>query len=273
MNCEICDFRNPKATVTAIIIKDNSILLLKRNHEPNKGGWDLPGGYMEEKENHLQALGRELKEELGIEYKSAFFIDALIGENSFKGKRFPVISFVFLVDIGKEDIKLSQENSEYRFFKLKNFDPNILPINDVKDAVIMAKNKFTLDLERVKELVGQLDSSAQIKEQSIYQAILNGYLAKRYDNDNLIGMGWVFPRRTLLRKQAVIEDMIVDQDHRGKGLGREMMDDLVSWAKEQGIEVIELTSNPKREAANGLYQNYGFKLHPTNHYLYNNKET
>ena len=268
----MCDFKNPKATVTAIIIKDNSILLLKRNHQPNKGDWDLPGGYMEEKENHVQALKRELKEELGIEYKSAFFIDALMGENSFKDKRFPVISFVFLVDIGQENIKLSEENSEYRFFKLKDFDSNILPINDVKDAVIMAKKKFTLDLERVKELVGQLDSSAQANEQSIYQAILNGYLAKKYDNDKLIGMGWIFPRQTLLRKQAVIEDMIVDQDYRKRGLGKELMDKLVSWAKEQRIEMIELTSNPKREAANGLYQNYGFKLHPTNHYLYNNKE-
>lgn len=273
MNCEICDFKNPKATVTAIIIKNNSILLLKRNHQPNKGSWDLPGGYMEEKENHLQSLKRELKEELGIEYKSAFFIDALPGKNSFKDKRFPVISLVFLVDIGEEDIKLSEENSEYCFFKLKDFDPNILPINDVKDATIMAKNKFTIDLERVKELVGQLDSNALAEEQSIYQAILNGYLAKRHDNDKLIAMGWIFPRQTLLRRQAVIEDMIVDQDYRKRGLGREIMDKLVSWAREQKIEVIELTSNPKREAANGLYRNYGFNLHPTNHYLYNNKET
>ena len=84
-------------------------------------------------------------------------------------------------------------------------------------------------------------------------------------------MGWIFPRTTLLRKQAVIEDMIVDEKHRGKGYGRTILKNLICWAENNGIEVIELTTNPKREAANALYKSEGFQLHETNHYLLNLK--
>ena len=63
--------------------------------------------------------------------------------------------------------------------------------------------------------------------------------------------------------------MIVDERHRGKGLGEKILLDLIRWAKNNGVEVVELTTNPKRLAANALYQKVGFKLHETNHYLLN----
>ena len=82
-------------------------------------------------------------------------------------------------------------------------------------------------------------------------------------------MGWIFPRQTMLMCQAVVEDMIVDESQRGKGLGEKILRDLIKWAKRNGVEVIELTTNPKRLAANSLYKKVGFKLHETNHYLLN----
>jgi len=97
---------------------------------------------------------------------------------------------------------------------------------------------------------------------------LNGYCSRKYVDGKLVGLGWIYSRQTLLRKQAVIEDMIVDGNQRGKGLGKEIVLDLIRWAEESGVQVIELTSNPKRVAANALYQRVGFQLHPTNHYLY-----
>ena len=119
----------------------------------------------------------------------------------------------------------------------------------------------------MKELVTQLDPSATVNEDSLYKAILNGYISKIELDGELAGMGWIFPRQTLLRKQAVVEDMIVNEKFRGQGLGEKILLDLIEWARKQGVEVIELTTNPKRVAANSLYQKVGFKLHPTNHYL------
>jgi len=63
--------------------------------------------------------------------------------------------------------------------------------------------------------------------------------------------------------------MIVDLDYRGRGLGEKILLNLIAWARKKGIEVVELTTNPKRVAANNLYKKIGFKLHETNHYLLN----
>jgi len=125
-----------------------------------------------------------------------------------------------------------------------------------------------MEIEEIKKLVEQLDPTAYTDEQKLAAALKNGYAAKEYNEEGrLIGIGWIFPRQTLLRKQAVIEDMIVDEAYRGKGLGRKILRELIRWAKEQGVEVVELTTNPKRVAANELYKSEGFRLHETNHYL------
>ncbi len=271
MECELCKFNSPKGTVGAIILRDNKLLLLKRNMEPFKGMWDLPGGFMDAGETPDETIKREIKEELGLKVDDAIFIKHVAGTAFFKDKQFSVINFFYFADIKDQNIKLNDENSEFSWAPLKDIKPENIAYDSNRVFVSWLKKEFTFDFKRVRELVAELDSMTAIKERALYFAKLNGYVATRYDGEKLIGMGWIFPRQTLLRKQAVIEDMIVDSKYRGKGLGREILDDLVKWAGENGVEVIELTSNPKRVAANELYKKYGFKLHLTNHYLYNIK--
>lgn len=268
MNCEICNFNNPKATVTAVIIQDNKILLLKRNEEPFKGQWDLPGGYMQEKETIEEALKREIKEELNINNINSTFIKTLPGTAFWKNEKFPILSHFFLTEIN-EDIKLNQENDEYQFVSLRNINASDIVFDSNQNMISWVKENFTFDMERVKELINQLDSSTVVNEQSLYKAMLNGFLSKIYDGEKLIGLGWIFPRQTLSRRQAIVEDMIVDKEYRGKGYGAKMLLELIDWAKKEGMDMIELTSNPvTRLAANKLYEKHGFKLHPTNHFLY-----
>jgi 8-oxo-dGTP diphosphatase len=47
------------------------ILLARRAHEPYAGLWDLPGGFLDEGEEPLDALRRELREETGVEASSS----------------------------------------------------------------------------------------------------------------------------------------------------------------------------------------------------------
>ena len=265
-NCELCDFNNPKGTVTAVIIKNGWLLLLRRNEHPFKDMWDLPGGYMQAGETPEESLLRELHEELGVEEANFTFIGCFPGSSYFEDKDFSILSHAFLVEI-KGTIKLNEENSSFNWVPIREVEKVAFDSN--MNILKFVKENFYFNLDRVKELVKQLDSTAEIKEQNIYKAVLGGYLSTSYDeNGVLIGIGWAFPRQTLLRKQAVIEDMIVDEDQRGKGIGYEILDSVIKKALADGVEVIELTTNPSREAANKLYQKYGFKLHITNHYLY-----
>lgn len=52
--------------VSAVLIRDNEILLVKRLYPPGKGKWSLPGGLIEAGESLVEASKRELLEETGI---------------------------------------------------------------------------------------------------------------------------------------------------------------------------------------------------------------
>lgn len=266
-SCEICAFKNPKATSTAIIIQNNKLLLLKRNQEPFLGLWDLPGGFLQKNEIPKEALKRELEEELNVNVVSFEFIKTIAGSYQWKEKNIPILDHFYLTEISG-DIILDPENSELAFVDLKTLSADTVAFESGKKMVAWLKEHFTFDLERVKELIHQLDSSATMDEQYLYKAILDGFISKVYDEGKLIGMGWIFPRQTALRKQAVVEDMIVDNAYRGKGYGEKILLELLDWARKEDMDTIELTTNPARVAANALYQKVGFQLHPTNHYLY-----
>lgn len=263
-DCLLCKFDNPKPTATAVIIKDQKLLLGKRNQEPFRGKWDFFGGYIQRGETPEETLKREIKEELGVDCNLTF-LDAFSGTAETGGYEFPVVSFAYLTEIVGE-IKLNKkENSKVAWIPIKKI--RTVAFDSNQKILKFLKEKFVYDLKRVRNLVTQLDPNATVNEQSLYKAILNGYISKVQKNGELAGIGWIFPRQTLLRKQAVVEDMIVDEKYRGLGFGEKILRDLIAWAKKQNVEVIELTTNPERIAANKLYQKIGFELHPTNHYL------
>ena len=53
--------------VAAVIKKDNMIFATQRGYGEFKGGWEFPGGKVEEGENPEDALVREIREELDTE--------------------------------------------------------------------------------------------------------------------------------------------------------------------------------------------------------------
>ena len=56
--------------VGAIVIKENKILLIKRNKEPGKGKWAIPGGSLKLGETLQEATEREVREETGLTIKA-----------------------------------------------------------------------------------------------------------------------------------------------------------------------------------------------------------
>jgi len=267
-DCTLCRFENPKLTATAVIIKDQKLLVARRKNEPFKSRWDFIGGYVNKNESPEQALKREIKEELGVE-ASLTFIDSFTGTASYENFVFPVTNFAYLVELQGKTKLDKKEISELKWVSIKRL--KTIAFDSNQKILKFIKKEFLFNLLEVKKLITQLDSSAKVNESSLYKAIINGYISRVYKKGKFVGMGWIFPRQTLLRRQAVVEDMIVDEKYRGKGLGEKILLDLIRWAKETGVEVIELTTNSKRIAANSLYKKVGFWLHETNHYLLNLK--
>ncbi|MBR5842876.1 MAG: GNAT family N-acetyltransferase [Bacteroidaceae bacterium] len=86
------------------------------------------------------------------------------------------------------------------------------------------------------------------------------------DTDIVIGMLTVGTYLSPTGSKAWIEDVVVDDAYRGQGLGRMLVEHAIAYCKEQGIDTLMLTSNPKRIAANALYQSLHFERKETNVY-------
>ena len=65
-------------------------------------------------------------------------------------------------------------------------------------------------------------------------------------------------------KKMHIDYFCVNENYRGKGIGRMLFDEIEKLAISEGIDVLELTSNPRRESARRLYIDKGMILLDTN---------
>ena len=76
----------------------------------------------------------------------------------------------------------------------------------------------------------------------------------------------LFPIPTGLR--AWVEDVVVDEKARGKGVGKALSEYALKEALLMGVMTVDLTSRPDRVAANQLYQRVGFTKRETNVYRF-----
>ncbi len=94
-------------------------------------------------------------------------------------------------------------------------------------------------------------------------------LARMPDREGpIVGAGTLGVFRTPSGVHAHIEDVIVDADKRGQGVGQAVVLYLMQIAREMKLNGVSLTCNPRRATANRLYQKIGFKKWETNVYWY-----
>lgn len=84
----------------------------------------------------------------------------------------------------------------------------------------------------------------------------------------MIGMLCLNVYRVPTGVRSIIEDVVVDEAMRGKGVGEALMRHALDLARQAGASGVSLTSRPERVAANRLYQSMGFELRKTNAYHY-----
>jgi ribosomal protein S18 acetylase RimI-like enzyme len=122
------------------------------------------------------------------------------------------------------------------------------------------------DEEPLARLLGQLSSDATFDRDRI-QAVLDHQatelLVARLDGQ-IVGMATLVsvPLPTGLRGH--VEDVVVDQSLRGRGIARQLLETMTAMAGAQGLRTLDLTSRPSRESALRLYESVGFERRETN---------
>lgn len=131
------------------------------------------------------------------------------------------------------------------------------------------------DLERMNVLLVQLSPKAQaVDYKRIKEVMRSGIIMTIRDSAQknvLVGMGTLLPLRKIFSFCGTIEDVVVDEEYRGQGLGRKIMQALLDKSRILGMKHVDLTSRPQRKIANYLYQSIGFERRKTNVYRFSNK--
>lgn len=86
------------------------------------------------------------------------------------------------------------------------------------------------------------------------------------DKNEIVGMLTLVIYTIPTGKKAFVEDVVVDEKARGLKLGEKLLKKALEVAKENKVTKVELSSNPRRIAANALYQKNGFEIRETNYY-------
>ena len=84
----------------------------------------------------------------------------------------------------------------------------------------------------------------------------------------IVGMLTLVTFRLPTGVRAWVEDVVVNNNLRGRGIGEALIKASLDLAVSVGARTVDLTSRPSREAANRLYQRVGFQLRETNVYRY-----
>ncbi len=82
----------------------------------------------------------------------------------------------------------------------------------------------------------------------------------------IVGVALVAVYRKLSGVEARLEDVVVDEPARGAGAGSALVEAAIELARARGATHLELTTSPRREAANRLYERLGLRRRETNVY-------
>ena len=114
----------PEVAVGALVLKDQKVLLVKRNQSPAKGLWALPGGKINLGETLQQAVVREILEETGISIipgQPVFLFDSIHKDD--KGDvQYHYVIVDLLSEFKEGELKAGDDASDVGWFSLEDLE-------------------------------------------------------------------------------------------------------------------------------------------------------
>ena len=128
-SCPACGFvayANPAPTACALCVDARGrLLLVRRSGDVYHGYWDLPGGFVDEDENPLDTIRRELREETGLDVEPEAFVGVWVDRYSEDGSGAATLNLYWTARVLGGDPEPADDVSEIRWFP-----PDALPRRD-----------------------------------------------------------------------------------------------------------------------------------------------
>lgn len=149
-HCSICKqdyYANPKPCVEISLFNSKGeILLSLRGHEPFKGKYDLPGGFVDFNETAEEAIAREIKEELDIdpeqytepEYLTSYHADYPWGKEVYRN----IILEYFAIINDNVEVKALDDVEAVRWILPSDVDDEELSIPQLPSVIEEAAKLF-----------------------------------------------------------------------------------------------------------------------------------
>jgi ADP-ribose pyrophosphatase len=137
--CETCGFVyyfNPSSSTIAIIINSNDELLVAtRAHDPAKGTFDLPGGFVDMNETGEEAVIREVKEETGLHVSQAKYMFSIPNTYVYSGFEVHTLDLVYLCKVDDMEHKAEDDVASLQFIKISELNPDLFGLRSVKEVI------------------------------------------------------------------------------------------------------------------------------------------
>lgn len=118
--CGFAFYQNSKPTATAVLIEDGKVLMTKRNAEPRKDTWNLPGGFLESGEDPIEGLRREIREELGVEIEVKDFLGFFMDKYDFADITYDTLNLAWICTVASGTLKAADDAAAIEWFPLNN---------------------------------------------------------------------------------------------------------------------------------------------------------
>ncbi|MEG1622499.1 MAG: GNAT family N-acetyltransferase [Alistipes sp.] len=126
-------------------------------------------------------------------------------------------------------------------------------------------------VQAVMQLIPQLSLRAALPTAEQLQQVVDSSTARLFaaqEQGRMVGMLTLAWYETPTGRRAWIEDVVVDELMRGRGIGRALLHEAMAAAQELRVSSLSLTSAPTRVAARKLYVEEGFEIYNTTVYKY-----
>jgi len=273
--------------IVAVVLSGRFVLMIRRGPDgPDPGYWAPPSGKIEPGEGQEAAVIREVKEEVGVTIRPVRKIWESVSAGGTHTLHW------WLADAEDPEFRPDwREVSEARWVAVSDiatlqptfpgdryFFEEILTVmssGPARDIQVASASRVDDELiAAFDRLIPQLSRSAAVPTPDLIREIVDApattVLVARdgRDSGRIVGLLTLVVFRIPTGVRAWIEDVVVDESVRGRGVGEALSQEAIRQAVGLGARTVELTSRPSREAANRLYQRLGFVRRDSNVYRY-----